>query len=96
MNEIGTRLRACISGIKVDSRCSSGNSVESGNVVGAVLAGYDGEISYLLIWHNMPTDRHVRQLPSVSREHLTDGSSFVYFFLWHRHLKEAEDERLRE
>lgn len=34
----------------------------------------------LLIWHNMLTDRHERKLPSVCREHLTDGNSFVYFF----------------
>lgn len=45
MEKIGTRLRACVSGITVDSRCSSGNSNESGNGVGALLAGYDGEIS---------------------------------------------------
>lgn len=51
----------------------------------------------LLIWHNMLTDRHERKHPSVCREHLTDGNSFVYFFFfWHRHLKEAQDERLRE
>lgn len=61
--------------------------------MGALLAGYDGESSSVA---NMAQQTDTHKHPSVCRERLTDGSSFVYFFLWRRHLKEAEDERLRE
>lgn len=51
-----------------------------GTLSGALRAGYDGENLSVLIWHNTLTDRHERKHPSVCRERLTDGNSFVYFF----------------
>ncbi len=86
-------VTACVSGIMVDSRCSP-ESLGTGweHCLQVMME----KSHHLLIWHDMLTDRHAHQHPSVRRERLTDGSSFVYLFLWCRHLKEAEDERVAE